>query len=91
MGKTVETVVAEGLSEMAETSGQLSEEQFGSRKGRSGIDTMAIMVHTAHAAWTNGHLTGMLLMVIPAAFPSVAKRRQVNFMKVSEMNGYLVF
>jgi len=40
------------------------------------------MVDRAHAARTNGHITGVLLMHIKAAFPSVAKARLVNLMKV---------
>jgi len=40
------------------------------------------MVGRARAAWTNGHITGVLLMDIQAAFPSVAKGRLVNLMKV---------
>jgi hypothetical protein len=90
MGKVVEKVVAELLSEEAERRGLLSDGQFGSRKGRSAIDAAAIMVDRAHAAWTNGHITGVLLMDIKAAFPSVAKGRLVNLMKVRQMDGDLI-
>jgi len=48
------------------------------------------MVDRAHAAWTNGHITGVLLMDIKAAFPSVAKGRLVNLMKVRQMDGDLI-
>jgi hypothetical protein len=78
MGKVVEKVVAELLSEEAERRGLLSDGQFGNRKGRSAIDAAAIMVNRAHAAWTNGDITGVLLMDIKAAFPSVANGRLVN-------------
>jgi len=44
MGKVVEKVVAEQLSEEAERRGLLSDGQFGSRNGRSAIDAAAIMV-----------------------------------------------
>jgi len=64
MGKVVEKVVAELLSEEAERRGLLSDGQFASRKGRSAIDAAAIMVDRAHAAWTNGQITGVLLMDI---------------------------
>jgi len=90
MGKVVEKVVAELLSEEAERRGLLSDGQLGSRKGRSAIDAAAIMVDRAHAAWTNGHITGVLLMDIKAAFPSVAKGRLVNLMKVRQMDGDLI-
>jgi hypothetical protein len=48
------------------------------------------MVDRAHAAWTNGHIPGMLLMDIKAAFPRVAKGRLVNLMTVWQMDGDLV-
>jgi hypothetical protein len=86
MGKVVEKVAAELLSEEAERSGLLSDGQFGSRKGRSTFDAAAIMVVRAHAAWTNGHKSGVLLMDINSAFPSVAKGRLLNVMKVREMH-----
>ena len=44
MGKLIEKVSAELLSEEAERRGLLSDGQFGSRKGRSAIDAAAIMV-----------------------------------------------
>jgi hypothetical protein len=70
--------------------GLLSDGQFGSRKGRSAIDAAAIMVDRAHAAWTNGDITGVLLMDIKAAFPRVAKGKLVNLMKVRQMDRDLV-
>jgi len=48
------------------------------------------MVDRAHAAWTNGHITGVLLMDIQTAFPSVTKGRLVNLMKVRQMDGDLI-
>jgi hypothetical protein len=90
MGKVVEKVVPELLSEEAKRRGLLSDGQFGSRKGRSAIDAAAIMVTRAHAAWKNGHITGVLLMDIKEAFPSMAKGSLVNLMKVRQMDGDLV-
>jgi len=90
MRKAVEKVVAQLLSEEAEIRGLLSDGQSGSRKGRSAIDAAAIMVDRAHAAWKNGHITGVLLMDIKAAFPSLTKGRLVNLMKVRQMDGDLI-
>jgi len=86
-GKLDEKVAAELLSEEAERRGLLINGQFGSRTGWSAIDAAAITVDRAHAACTNGHITGVLLMVINAAFPSVAKGRLVNLKKVRQMDG----
>jgi len=90
MEKVVEKVVTELLSDQAERRGILSDGQFGSRRGRSAIDAAAIMVDRAHAAWKGGHIAGMLLMDIKAAFLSVAKGRLVNLMKFRQMDGDLV-
>jgi hypothetical protein len=48
------------------------------------------MVDRAHAAWTKGHITGVLLMEVMAAVPSVAKGRQFNVMKIRQMDEDLV-
>jgi len=76
----VENVVVELLSDEGERRGLLGDGQFGSGKGRSAIEAAATMVDRAHAAWTHGHITGVLLMDIKAAFPSVAKGMLVNVM-----------
>jgi hypothetical protein len=90
MGKVVEKVVAELLSDEAERRGLLSDGQFGRRRGRSAIDAAAIIVDRDLAAWKGGHIAGVLLMDIQAAFPSVAKGRVVNLMKVRQMDGDLI-
>jgi len=48
------------------------------------------MVERPPATWENGHITGVLLMDIKAAFPSVAKERLVNLIKVRQMDGDLI-
>jgi len=90
MGKVLVKGAAELLSVEGKRRGLLSDRQFGGRKGRSAIDAAAIMVDRAHAVWTNGHITGVLLMDIKAAFPSMAKGRLLNLMKVMQMDGDLV-
>jgi len=87
MGKVVATVATEMLSEEAEGWELPSDRQFISRKQPLAIDAAAIMVDRAHAAWTNGHITGMLLMGIKGASTSMAKGRLVNLKKVRLMDG----
>jgi len=82
----VEKVAAELLSEEVERRGLLSDGRFRTRKGRLGIDAAAIMVKRAHAAWTQGHITGVLLMDIKAAFSRVANGRLVNLLKVRQID-----
>ena len=87
----VESVVAELLSEDSARGVLLSDGQFGSRKGQSAIDAVAIIVDRDHAAWTHGHITSVLLMDLKEAFPSVVKRRLVNLMKIRQMDGDLIW
>jgi hypothetical protein len=86
MGNLVEKVLAELLSEDVERKGLLNDSQFGSRKRRSAIDAVAIMIDRAHNAWLHGNIVGILLMDINAAFPSVAQGRLVNAMKEKRMD-----
>jgi hypothetical protein len=86
-GKVVEKVTTELASEDVERWWLLSDGQFGNRNGRYTIDAAAIIVHTTHAALTNGHIPGMLHMDIKAAFLSLVKGRLVILMKVSQMDG----
>lgn len=72
MGQVVDTVLAEPLSAEAETGGPLSDGQFGSRKQWSAINPVLIIVERANVAWTNGLITGMLLIDICLAFSNMA-------------------
>jgi len=90
MGKVVEKVVAELVSEEAERRELVSDGQFRSRKRRSAIDAAAITVDRAHVAWTEGNVAGVLLMDIEAAFPSVARGRLVHAMKGKQIDGDLI-
>jgi hypothetical protein len=64
MGKVVENVVTELLSDEAEKRALLSHGQFGSTKKWSAINTAAIMVNRVHATWNEINITGVLLMFI---------------------------
>jgi len=90
MGKVVEKVAAELLSEEGGRMWLLSDGNSGGRKRRSAINAVAIKVDRAHAAWTIAHITGVLLMDITAAFASLAKGTLVNMMKVGQIDGDLI-
>jgi len=87
LGTVVDIVAAELLPDDAERYGLLSDGQFGSRKGQSAIDAVAIIVNRAHGAWTYGYISGVLLMDIQAAYLSVATGRVVHLIKVRQMDG----
>jgi ferredoxin len=90
MGKVVEKVVAELLSDEAERGALLSDSQLGSRKKRLAINAAAIMVDRAHAAWKEDNITGVLLMDIKAGFPSIARGWLIHGMKAKKIDGYLI-
>ena len=87
MGKVIEKVVAKLLSEDAKRRELLNDGLFGSRKRQLAIDAVAIMFDSAHQAWLQGNIVGVLLMDIKVAFPSVAKGRLVDTMKEKCMDG----
>jgi hypothetical protein len=87
MGKEIEKVVTELLSDKAERRALLSDTQFGSRKIRSAIDGAAIMVDRPHATWKEDNITGVILMDLKAAFPRVARGRLIHAMKPKNIDG----
>jgi len=48
------------------------------------------MVNRAHSAWKDDNFTGVLLMDIKAAFPSVARGRLFHAMKAKRMDGDII-
>jgi hypothetical protein len=87
MVPVVEKVVAELLSDEPKRRALLSESQFGSRKKRSAMVAKTIMVDRAHAPWKEDNITGVLLMDIKAAFPSLARGRLIHAMKSKKIDG----
>ena len=90
MGNVVEKVVAELLAEEAERRGLLSNSKYGSTKRRSAIDPAAIVVERAHAAGREDHITGIHLMDIKTAFPSIGRGRLIHTMIGKGMDGDLI-
>jgi len=86
MGKVLEKVLAELPSDKAERRVLLNNGQFGCRKKRSAIDSAAIMVDGAHAAWKEDNITDVLQMDIKAAFSSVARGRLIHAMKAEKID-----
>jgi len=78
MGKVVEKVAAVLLPDKAERRALLSDGHFGSRMTTSAIDAAAIMIDSGHSAWKEDNITGILLMEIKAAFPSIAFGRLIH-------------
>jgi len=90
MAKVSYKVVAELLSGEAGRRGLLNNGHFRRRRVRSAIDAAAIMVGSAYAAWKGGHIAGVLLMDIKAAFLSVANGRLVHPINGRQIHGDLI-
>jgi hypothetical protein len=90
IGKVVEMIVAELLSEEADIRALVSNGQFDSRQKRSPIEAAAIMVDRAHSAWKEDIITGVLLTDIKAAFRSVARGRLIDTLKAKWLDGDII-
>lgn len=80
LGKVVEKVVADLLSETCEHGDLLHRGQFGCRRWRSSVDAVAVLISRAEAAWARGEVAGALLMDVKGAFDHVARGRLVEGM-----------
>jgi hypothetical protein len=75
LGKVVEKVVATMLADHCERKGTFHPGQYGSRRNRSAVDAVGVLMSKAQEAWSRKKVAGALCMDVEAAFPSVAKER----------------
>jgi hypothetical protein len=75
LGKVAEKVVANKLSDLVERRDLLHEGQFGSRKGRSAIDAVAVLMNRTQEAWKRREIAAVLLMDVKGAFDHVSRGR----------------
>lgn len=73
MGKVVEKVVAEQLTQYCDTYSKLHSGQMGVRKERSAIDAVAILIHTVQEKWSKEELAGALFMDVKGVFDYVLR------------------
>ena len=71
LGKVVEKVVAEQLSQFFEANGKLHKGQMGARKYRSAIDASALPIQKVQEAWKDREIAEALLMDVKGAFDHV--------------------
>lgn len=90
MGKILEKVVAERLSQFCETSAKLHPGQMGARKERYAIDAVAVIVHQVEQAWAEKELAAALFMDVKGAFDHVAKNQLIARMLELGIDGDLV-
>lgn len=88
--KILDEVVVELQSDECRRSAQLCDGQFGIRKTSLASDAAAIMVDRAYSAWKDNIITGILLMHIKAACPSVERGRLICTIKAKQIDGDLI-
>lgn len=54
------------------------------------VDVAVVMVDSSHPAWREGHITGIFLMDIMAAFLSIGRGRLIDTMRGEGMDRDLV-
>ena len=72
LGKMVEKVAADLISEHCEATQGFHPGQYGCQTGRSAVDAVGVAIAQVQEAWKRGVIAGALLMDVAAAFPSVA-------------------
>jgi hypothetical protein len=90
IGKVAEKVVASKLSDIVEHRDLLHAGQFGSRKGRSAVDAVAVLMNRAQEAWKRKEIAGVLLMDVKGAFDHVSRGRLLARMVEMRIESNLV-
>ena len=90
MGKVIEKVVAEQLSQYCESYSKLHPGQMSGRKERSAIDAVAILIHTVQERWEEKKLAAALFMDVKGAFDHVSKAQLVARMIELGIGGDLI-
>ncbi len=80
MGKILEKVIAEQLSEFCKAYSKLYPGQMRARKEWSAIDVVAVLVHTVQENWSKKKLAGALFMDVKGAFDHISKSQLLMHM-----------
>ena len=90
IGKLVEKVIAEQLSQLSENFLKLHQGQIGARKERFAIDAVASLVYEVEQRWAEKKLAAALFMDVKGAFDHVSKTQLVARMLELEIDGDLI-
>lgn len=80
LGKVIEKLVADQLSQFCENFGKLYKGQIGARKRRSAIDAAAILIQQVDSSWEKKKIAGVLLMDVKGAFDHVSRAEMAKRM-----------
>lgn len=90
MGKVYERLIRERLNEEIKMKGDLSENQYGFREGRSTVDAMLSVLNVAEEAKRKGELCAMVLLDAKNAFGSMPWEGIVREIEKRGVSRYLV-
>ena len=90
LGKVVERVATEVLSQHCEGGDTLHDGQFGARRRRSAVEAVGRLIGWVEDGWKRKEITGALCMDVRAAFPSVARGCLLRRMREMEVDEELV-
>ena len=90
MGKLVEKVIAEQLSQFSENFLKLHQGQMGARKERCAIDIVASLIHEVEQQWAKKKLAAALFVDVKGVFDHVSKTQLIARTLELEVDGNLV-
>jgi hypothetical protein len=90
IGKTIEAIVAERLTEAVERTGRLPEEQMGNRKGRSYEDALKAIAELIGTAFNVNRPISMLALDISGAFDAVNHIRLLDVLRKKGLPHWLI-
>ena len=90
LGKVIEKLVVEKLSQFCEAKGKLYRRQMGGKKHRSAIDMAALMIHKVHEIWESKQVAGALLIDVKGAFDHVFRAKSAKKMADISIDNNLI-
>ena len=90
LGKVVEKLVAEFVTEFAESRGLFHEGQFGGRQRRSAVDAVACLIGEVERAWGDHEVGACLFMDIKGAFDHVVGSKLIGGLREAGLDGDLI-
>ncbi|RKK79088.1 hypothetical protein BFJ63_vAg16914 [Fusarium oxysporum f. sp. narcissi] len=81
LGKVLESVVAERISQAVETHGLLPTNHFGARKQRSAEQALVLIQEHIFSTWRSRHVVSLVSFDVKGAYNGVCKERLLQRMK----------
>ena len=90
IGKILEKIVANELSRICEKRSLLHPEQIGTKKNRSVVNIITLLIHEVQSRWKKGEKAAVLFINVKGAFDHVSKKKLAERMTNLGLDGDLV-